>query len=105
MKLSELSSGTKKTTLVYNDHEINLEFNADFYTPAVEAAFRGSDRPAAALVEMLCGCLRKWDVTDDKDKMIRLTPESLFALPTMLLDQVAAAIFKASSPNPENSQG
>jgi hypothetical protein len=97
MRLSDLANDTRKLAVVYktsaNEFIVNLEYRTQvvtlgFLSELVEQI--GIERVVYQIVKILA----KWDLTDDDDKVIPITEESIKAhdIPIYLLNSILEAI-------------
>ena len=97
MRLSDLTSETKKLAVVYKTTASEFTINLEYRTQAVTLGFLkelseqiGIERVVYQFVKIVT----KWDLTDDDDKVIPITEESIKAheIPIYLLNSILEAI-------------
>ena len=97
MRLSDLTSETKKLAVVYKTTASEFTINLEYRTQAVTLNFLselseqiGIERVVYQVVKILA----RWDLTDDDDKVIPITEESIKAhdIPVYLLSSILEAI-------------
>lgn len=115
MKLSTVSSRLERTTVdLGGGAQIWVDFRPQAITPQlvakVAAAEASQDAGAvvASLSATLCAVVAGWDLQEDDDTMVPITPERLSTIPVSVLYSVLAATREAVSvgePRPATSDG
>lgn len=101
-KLSELTASRKTITVPFGDAALKVIYRPAVVTPrlqkAVAQAQRDQDIEAGMLVP-ISKLIASWDLTDDQDERIDLTPDALADVPAALLLGIMEAIGEDMAPN------
>ncbi len=94
IRLSDVASNTRQTTVWYDGEEAGIIYRPGFYTGAIEERVANADaqRQTAILEDVLSECLISWEVLDDKGNPVPTTKEALHEIPTLFLAEVFKAI-------------
>jgi hypothetical protein len=86
--------GTKTVTVVFGDESMNVDFRIGALSPRKLTAMQTA-KPEDMLettVDFLDGVLSRWEVEDDKGKVIPIDRETLMGMPVDFLAAIAEAI-------------
>ena len=105
LKLSRLFEATSTEEIPYLGEVLTVTWTPAGMTPALQDRFLSADGENAstkAVVEVLSGLLRGWDLLDDDGTPIPTTTERLMVLPKNFLLEVLGSLSSASSPKAES---
>jgi hypothetical protein len=90
-KLTDFTERTLDVVVDIAGTKLNLVVRPFRWTIDEETQLLSSDNAADARTNLLaffCSVVAEWDLTDDDEKVIPITPESLSDLPSILLQNV-----------------
>lgn len=105
LRLSELQAGTKPVVIEFDEKsKLNLVIKTDWYTPEVESKINNDKTKALRGVsETLADCIVSWDLTDDKDNILPISP-TIHTLGAIGLNKILEGVVKESLPNLETPE-
>lgn len=102
MRLSELTAATRTIAVSYLTYTLNVTYRPGVMTPdeddRIQAA-RETNTATDALIDLMSRLLAAWDVVDDDDKPLPVTPALLRSMPSGLLLAIMAAVQADMVPN------
>lgn len=101
-KLSQLkktaAKETTSATVDYHGVKIALEWTIAALTGDVVQDLVDNEESPKALARVLANIVTKWDLTDDKDKVLPLDADTLVGLPLELLNQMMSDMKESARP-------
>jgi hypothetical protein len=101
LRLSRLFEATSTEEIPYLGEVLTVTWTPAGMTPALQDRFmsaNGENESTKAVVEVLAGLLKGWDLLDDDGTPIPTTTERLMVLPKSFLLDVMRSLSSASSP-------
>lgn len=108
MTVAQLKGNLRTINVPYFGDNVVVTYRPGELTPASASEVNkeiedgGGDN---ASIQMLCRCMVSWDVMEDKDKPLPITPENLAKMPGPLLLAIQAAIGEDGSPKLKSARG
>ena len=102
IKLHQLREETASIDVVFDTHEITIEYRIAAFTAEIESRLHQADdekKPANGLAEVLCQIVKAWDILDEDDTPLPVTLELMRQLPYALMQEMVKAIVEDLSPN------
>lgn len=93
-KLSEVANKRVERDFDIRGVKLHVVYDPDCFTPKLESELQKAEQGEQGRVfaEMMATMVLEWDLTDEKNKVLKTDFETMFSLPTALLGDIASAI-------------
>jgi hypothetical protein len=99
VKLSDISNATKTIKVPLDPEPITIEFRLGWFTPATGSRIVESGNPIGTIAEILAAGIVSWDLADDKEKPLPISPASFDLMPNGLIELIYDTMRRESLPN------
>lgn len=106
ISLAQLKGNIRTINVTYFSDNLAVTYRPSELTPQNQSAIQDRIDEGEAkniLVETLCQVMITWDVMDEDDKMLPITPETLANAPGPLLLAISEAIGEDARPKPKSA--
>ena len=106
-KLQSIMKPMETLTVSFGTETLTVKYRPQYLTPEFEDKLKSleSDKEAtSAFVELFCGIVAGWDLTNDEEQPIPITPEALKSVPYEILGNVMEKVQEAVVPNSKTEQ-
>ena len=114
IKISELRKETRPATFTWEEQTIHVEYRPGAVTAQMQMAAasmatigNNADKVVEYLgdyVQAMARLIASWDILDDEDKPLPVTPELVEALPLPFVYAMFGGIMSAYSPNAKSAK-
>lgn len=108
IQLAQLKANLRTINVTYFDDNIVVTYRPSELTPVSSSEIQAridAGEGDNAVVETLCRVMVSWDVMEDKEKMLPITPQNLAQMPGPLLLAISEAIGEDGRPKPKSARG
>ena len=101
IKMAALSGRTETTTFTFQDEPVTISYRPNYMTPERQSVMATATEAQAAtdgFVDLVVGMIVSWDVLDEQDQPIAVTPEFVQQLPYSFLAAAVMAAGEAMQP-------
>jgi len=107
IRISELTRDERTIQVPVGKEQVNITYRPGGFTPETEDRLHQHEedqRGGAALVELLEGCLVRWDLEGEDGQPMPIDGAVLRTLPIRFLAQAVKAIAEDMNPNAESAE-